>query len=127
MEKQSTRKAAETVSRDEVVGIANLLLLAQSSVKIHWPDKICIELLDKCISHLTTRYGVSRAKLAGGPKSHSATELPALLRVLRYAQVDAVQSLNDDGCADLLSQCIHRLSHNHLLEDHASPQMLSVH
>ena len=122
MQKTSTRKAVtrsptdDTPSRDEIMGVANLLLLARSSVKSRYPDQVCIDLLDQCISHLTTRYGVSRAKLSGGVNRHASAELPALLRVLRYAQADAIESLNDSGCADLLSQCIERLADNQLLE-----------
>jgi hypothetical protein len=126
-QRSPTRSTGSSVSRDEVMGIANLIVLARSSVKIHWPDKVCIELLDKCISHLTTRYGVSRTKLASGAKRSLASELPALLRVLRYAQADAVESLNDSGAADLLSLCIRRLAHNHLLEDDGPSPPLSVH
>jgi hypothetical protein len=112
MQRNSTRKAVPrsptgfSPSRDEIVGVANLL--------------------DQCIRHLTTRYGVSRSNLSGALVQGSA-ELPALLRVLQYAKVDAIQSLNDSGCADLLSQCISRLSHNQMLEDHATPQALSFH
>jgi hypothetical protein len=133
MQKTSTRKAVTrspadfSPSRDEIVGVANLLVLARSSVESNYPDKICIDLLDQCISHLTTRYGVSRSKLSGGRGAHGSAELPALLRVLQYAQADAMQSLNDSGCADLLSQCIRRLSHNQLLEDRATPPAFSIH
>jgi hypothetical protein len=140
MQKTSTRKAVirsvtdDSPSGDEILGIANLLLLARSSVKSRYPDQVCIDLLDECISHLTTRYGVSRARLSGGTKRNESAELPALLRVLRYAQVDAVESLNDSGCADLLSQCIERLADNQLLEELADnleepapASMLSVH
>jgi hypothetical protein len=140
MQKTSTRKAVirsvtdDSPSGDEILGIANLLLLARSSVKSRYPDQVCIDLLDECISHLTTRYGVSRARLSGGTKRNESAELPALLRVLRYAQVDAVESLNDSGCAELLSQCIERLADNQLLEELADnleepapASMLSVH
>jgi hypothetical protein len=140
MQKTSTRKAVirsatdNSPSRDEILGIANLLLLARSSVKSRYPDQVCIDLLDECISHLTTRYGVSRARLSDGTKRNESAELPALLRVLRYAQVDAIESLNDSGCADLLSQCIERLADNQLLEELADnleepapALMLSVH
>jgi hypothetical protein len=132
MQRNSTRKAVPrsptgfSPSRDEIVGVANLLVLARSSVKSNYPDQVCIDLLDQCIRHLTTRYGVSRSNLSGALVQGSA-ELPALLRVLQYAKVDAIQSLNDSGCADLLSQCISRLSHNQMLEDHATPQALSFH
>jgi hypothetical protein len=119
------------------MGVANLLLLARSSVKSRYPDQVCIDLLDQCIIHLTTRYGVSRAKLSGGVNRQGSAELPALLRVLRYAQMDAIESLNDSGCADLLSQCIERLADNQLvdeepaddevLDEPAAPLRLLVH
>jgi hypothetical protein len=114
-------------SRDEIVGVANLLVLARSSVESNYPDEICIGLLDQCITHLTTRYGVSRARLSEGRQRHASTELPALLRVLQYAKVDAIQSLNDSGCADLLSQCIRRLTDNQLLEPEAVTPAFALH
>jgi hypothetical protein len=133
MQRNSTRKSVTHAStellpsRDEILGVANLLVLARSSVKCNYPDKICIELLDECISHLTTRYGVSRAKLSGNPKRQGSAELPALLRVLQYAKADALESLNEHGCADLLSECIRRLSENDLVEPGPATPTFSLH
>jgi hypothetical protein len=102
-------------SRDDIVGIASLLLMAKASARLHCPDKVCISLMEKCIARLLKRHGLSRAKLGGDMKTKEFIELSALLRILRYAQVEAIHSLSDAGCADLLGECINRLTKTHQL------------
>jgi hypothetical protein len=102
-------------SRDDIVGIASLLLMAKASATLHCPDRVCISLMEKCITRLLKRHGLSRAKLGGDMRTKEFIELSALLRILRYAQVEAIHSLSDAGCADLLGECINRLIRTHQL------------
>jgi hypothetical protein len=102
-------------SRDDIVGVARLLLMAKASATLHCPDKVCISLMEKCIVRLLKRHGLSRAKLGGDMRTKEFIEVSALLRILRYAQVEAIHSLSDAGCADLLGECINRLTRTHQL------------
>jgi hypothetical protein len=104
-------------SREDIVGVTALLMMAEASAKIHCPDRVCISLMEKCIARLLKRYGLSRAKLGDGLKIKDCIEVPALVRILRYAQAEAINSLNDAGCADLLGECINRLTRTHRLSD----------
>jgi hypothetical protein len=102
-------------SRDDIVGVTSLLLMAKASAAVHCPDRVCISLMEKCIARLLKRHGLSRAKLGGVMKAKEFVELSALLRILRYAQAEAIHSLSDAGCADLLGECINRLTKAHQL------------
>jgi hypothetical protein len=98
---------------DDIVSIANLLLMAQASAKVHCPDRVCLSLIEQCIARLRERYGLSRANLGEGFSVKEFVEIPALLRVLGYARAEAIHSLNDADCADLLGECIERLTRTH--------------
>ena len=126
MQRDSTQHKTETgPSRDEVIGVAHLLLMARGSVQTHWRDEVCVALLDTCIQRLRTRYGLSRVKL-GGPANECA-QLPALVRVLRYAYAEAIENFSDSGCADLLAECIGRLTRAQFLEEQEMPRALTIH
>jgi hypothetical protein len=114
-------------SPDDIVSIASLLLMATASAKIHCPDKVCISLMEKCVERLTERYGISRESLGDDLRIREFIEVPALLRVLRYAQAEATHSLNDAECADLLGECIDRLTKTHrLAQDCLYPPSVAV-
>jgi hypothetical protein len=98
---------------DDIVSIANLLVMAQASAKVHCPDRVCLALIEQCITRLLGRYGLSRPKLSEGLRVKEFIEIPALLRVLGYARSEAIHSLNDADCADLLGECIERLTKTH--------------
>jgi hypothetical protein len=102
-------------SRDDIVGVASLLLMAKAWARLHCPDKVCVSLMEKCIARLLKRHGLSRAKLGGDMRPKEFIELSALLRILRYIQVEAIHSLSDAGCAELLGECINRLTKTHQL------------
>jgi hypothetical protein len=98
---------------DDIVSITNLLLMAQASAKVHCPDRVCLSLIEQCIARLLERYGLSRTQLSDGLRVKEFVEIPSLLRVLGYARSEAIHSLNDADCADLLDECIERLSKTH--------------
>jgi hypothetical protein len=112
MERRPTAKATSQTpiivqpTNDDLTGVANLLAIARNSVRLQCADSICIGHLTKCISHLVTRYGVPRPVVADG----SVVGWEAILRMLRYAQVELTQNLIDADCVDLLDLCIGRFA-----------------
>jgi hypothetical protein len=98
---------------DDIVSITNLLLMAQASAKVRCPDRVCLSLIEQCITRLLERYGLSRTQLSDGLRVKEFVEIPSLLRVLGYARSEAIHSLNDADCADILDECIERLSKTH--------------
>jgi hypothetical protein len=74
---------------------------------------VCLSLIEQCIARLLERYGLSRTQLSDGLRVKEFVEIPSLLRVLGYARSEAIHSLNDADCADLLDECIERLSKTH--------------
>jgi hypothetical protein len=112
--------------REDIVSITNLLLMAQASAKVHCPDRECISLMEQCIARLLERYGLSRAKLGDGLRIKEFIEIPALVRVLRYARAEALQSFDDTGCADLLGECIDRLTKTHELSQVLYPPAVAL-
>jgi hypothetical protein len=131
MERSSRRKAETDTpvrlrpSQEEIIGVADLLLLARQSVLTHCQDEVCVALLDACIDRLRMRYGLSRMKPGG--RANECAELAAVVRVLRYARADAIESLGDSGCADLLAECIGRLTRTQLLEQREFLGVLTLH
>jgi hypothetical protein len=103
------------VVRDDIVSVTNLLLMAQASAKESCIDRVCVSLMDQCIARLLQRNGLSRASLGDAMVVKESVELPVLLRVLRYARSEALHRLHDADCADLLGECIERLSKTHRL------------
>jgi len=120
-----TAAAHACPSRDEVIGVANLLLVAKGAVETHCRDEVCIALIDTCIDRLRTRYGLSRLGL--GDRLGECAELPAAVRVLQYAHAEAIENLSDSGCADLLAECIGRLTRNPFVHERRAPRSLTVH
>jgi hypothetical protein len=112
MERQPPAKAASQTPiivqpiNDDLAGVANLLAIARNSVRLQCADTICIGHLNKCISHLVTRYGVPRPVAPDG----SVVAWDAILRMLRYAQAEMTQNLIDADCVDLLDVCIGRFA-----------------
>jgi hypothetical protein len=104
----------------------HLLVSAEVSARIHCPDRTCAEILEKCISRLSRRYGLSRSDL-GDKALRESSHLPALVRLLTYAQADLIESLKDRQCADLLAECIGHLTRIHRFSTEPADQdFLSV-
>jgi hypothetical protein len=111
-------------SREDVIGFANLLRTAKASAKVCCPDQTCIGLLDQCLTRLTSGNEASWSGFEA--RSGGVMEFPALLRALRYAEAEAVENLNDRRSADLLRECIGRLTQIRLVEAHARPSPLAI-
>lgn len=118
--------AAVSSEREDIIGVANLLLMAQASARVHCPDKVCISLMEQCIARLRECYGVPRAHLGDGLRPREFIEASALLRVLRYVREEAIHTLNDERCADLLGQCIKRLTQTHQLSQVLYPPTAAI-
>jgi hypothetical protein len=111
---------------DDIVSITNLLLMAQASAKAHCPDRVCLSLIEQCVARLLDRYGLSRAQFGDGFRAKEFIEIPALVRVLGYARSEAIHSLNDSDCADLLGECIERLTKTHEMSQVLYPPTVAL-
>ena len=114
------------VVRDDIVSVTNLLLMAQASAREHCVDRVCLALMDQCIARILERNGLSRASFGDDARARESIELPALLRVLRYARSEALRSLQDADCADLLGECIERLSKTHQVSQVLYPPTVAL-
>jgi hypothetical protein len=132
MERSLRRKAVPDSSirccpsREDVVRFADLLRTAKASATVYCPDQICLGLLDQCITRLAGWEEASRPGSDGEARPREVMGFPALLRVLRYAQAEAVENLNDSRCADLLTECISRLTQTRLIVAHPRPSTLAI-
>lgn len=111
---------------DDIVSITNLLLMAQASAKAHCPDRVCLSLIEQCVARLLDRYGLSRPALGDALRMKEFVEIPALVRVLGYARSEAIHSLNDADCADLLGECIERLTKTHEMSQVLYPPTVAL-
>ena len=110
---------------DDILSITNLLVMAHASAQVHCPDRVCVSLMEQCIARLLERQGLARAAL-DGVRIKECVEIPALLRVLRYARTEALHGLNDSDCADLLGECIERLTKTHELSQVLYPSTAAL-
>jgi hypothetical protein len=99
-------------SRADVLGVLQLLHSARVSAGIHCTDEVCGGILEKCILHLQNRHCLSQADFSDH-LMWAEGSLPALLRLLDYAQVEVVECLDDAVCADQLRECIEHLAQIH--------------
>ena len=108
------RPGSGLASRADVLGILQLLASAKASATLHCPDETCADLLDQCISYLEDRHGLSEPDDGDGLMWTEAS-LPALVRLLDYAQAEVADCLDDSFCVDHLRECIGHLMRLHRL------------
>lgn len=93
-------------------GVATLLTSIKPSVRTFTDDDVCLRLIDECIVHLRTRYGVKTEECGG--RTGGDTSFTALVRLLLYVRSELVDELNDERCANLLQGCVEHLLTTHL-------------
>jgi hypothetical protein len=117
---------AACASAADVVGITHLLVMAKRSLEFHHRDAACLALLDRCISRLLKRHKLSQSDL-GKVIAGDFVRFPTVVHVLMYAQAEAIDSLDDSPCADLLGECIGRLMKaGRLSQPNVSPGSLAI-
>jgi hypothetical protein len=113
-------------AHEDIVSVTRLLVMAQAAAKVHCPDRVCVSLIDQSIARLLKRYGLSRPNPGDSLKVKEGVEVPALVRVLRYARAEAIRALDDSGCADLLAECIDRLTRTHQVAQVLYPPTVAI-
>ena len=103
-------------ARADALGILQLLHSAKASAAIHCVDDVCAGILEKCIWHLQKQHSLSQSDV-GNDLMWAETSLPALLRLLDYAQAEVKDCLNDAPCSEHLKECI-----EHLIQIHEGSQ-----
>ena len=112
MEKRGRAKAvthSQIVFRpmpDEMLGVANLLFAAMSSLRVQGADSISVAHLNECIAVLVARYAIPQPTSTGA----APVDWAAAMRMLSYARGEMVQNLVDAHCVDLIEMCIGRLT-----------------
>ena len=92
--------------QEDMIGIANLLYAAMSSMRTHCADSVCVAYVNECIAHLVKRYRIAQ------PKANASATVGwvAALRMLDYARTEMLHKMVDADCIDLMDVCIGRLT-----------------
>jgi hypothetical protein len=91
--------------QEDMIGIANLLFVAMSSIRVHCADGVCIAYLNECIAHIVKRYRIPTPKSTDGAPVGWA----AVMRMLDYARTEMLHKMVDADVIDLIDVCIGRL------------------
>ena len=92
--------------QEDMIGVANLLFAAMSSMRTHCADSVCVAYVNECIAHIVKRYRIPQ------PKGNDSATVgwAAALRMLDYARTEMLQKMVDADCIDLMDVCIGRLT-----------------
>jgi hypothetical protein len=113
------RDAKQSMDSDELIsnlsGILLLLMSAKFSLKMHVAGRVCVDIVEKCISTIQQQYNLPECYLCETVEATEAS-LDGTFRLLEYLTGELRDRLNERQMAAELQVCVDRLAGARALE-----------